>query len=303
MDLDLFSDLSTPAFSIIPPPDFTVGHFKPIRIAFPYSQEAHRFSLGCSIELESYWDQYITPLASLPSHHSLDYFSKRHQRERIADLKGQLGNLSEDEVRKKKIEANPYTMLKEPPNEYRYRGVCRMANMMKMFPELLDKNFALLNYQFLVLGDQGGFSEFIVNQYLNKYFEEPIGYALYPKVLFKVPGVTMCPEGDINFSTISGFCSEIEENNGESPLMLIINDLSWKEQDHNQEEKYMTQYLAYSLYMAAKLLARGGNLIVKLYNTHLPSTIELIYTISSLFSQISLIKPLNSAPHSSVTSN
>lgn len=300
MDLDIFADLSAPAFSKVPPPDFTVGRNKPLRIAFPYSQEAHRFALNSSVQLENSWEQYSTTLANLTSQYFLDYFSKRHQRERIADLKGQLAAVSQDEVKKKKIEANPYTMLKEPPSEFKYRGVCRMANLMKLFPELLEKNFALLNYQFLVLGDQGGFSEYIVNQYLNNYFEEPIGYALFPKVLFKVPGVTLCEKGDINFSTISEFSSEIEENNGESPLMLIISDLSWKEEDSNLEEKYMTQYLAYSLYMAAKLLARGGNLIVKLYNTYHPTTIELIYTISSMFSQISLIKPLNSAPHSSV---
>lgn len=300
MDFDIFSEINTPAFSKIPPPDFTVGRSKPLRIAFPYSQEAHSFSLNGSVQLENAWEQYATTLSNLTSQHFLDYFSKRHQRERVADLKGQLGSVNQEEVKKKKIEANPYTLLKEPPNEYKYRGVCRMANLMKLFPILLEKNFSLLNYQFLVLGDQGGFSEFIVNQYQNKYFEDPIGYALFPKVLFKVPGVTLCEKGDINFQTISEFSSEIEENEGESPLMLIISDLSWKEEDSDLEEKYMTQYLAYSLYMAAKLLARGGNLIVKLYNTYHPTTIELIYTISSIFSQISLIKPLNSAPHSSV---
>ena len=62
----------------------------------------------------------------------------------------------------------------------------------------------------------------------------------------------------------------------------------------------MKLYLGYSLYLSIKLLARGGNLIVKLYNTYHPATIEMIYLISSMFTSISLIKLLSSPPHSSV---
>ena len=67
------------------------------------------------------------------------------------------------------------------------------------------------------------------------------------------------------------------------------------------EEKYMKLYFVYSIYLAVKLLARGGNIIIKLYNTYHPATIELIYMISNLFNTISVIKLLSSPPHSAVT--
>ena len=175
-----------------------------------------------------------------------------------------------------------------------------MANILKLFPEILEKNFMLTNYQFLVLGDQGGFSEFIVNQYISKYFEEPVGFALFPKILFKVSGVSLYPDGEIAFATIKKVAEDIEANEGESPLMLVVNELSWKESDSDLEEKYMNLYLTYSIYLSVKLLAKGGNLVVKLYNTYQPATVELIYIVSSLFRSVSLFKPLNSAPHSAV---
>jgi hypothetical protein len=298
---DVFDDNSTPSFSTVPCPDFTNQSAKSVRIAFPYTQEAKRFSFTGSIELESALEDFITPLQALPSQHFFDYFSKRYQRERIHDLLGQIFCYPIDEVKRKKVEANPYTLLKSPPPAFNYKGICRMANILKLFPEILEKNFMMPNYEFLVLGDQGGFSEFIVNSYVNKYYEEPLGHSLFPKVLFKVPGVTLYPEGDISFQSIKKVSNEILENQGESPLMLIISDLSWKESDADLEEKYMNLYLSYSIFLSVKLLAKGGNLVQKLYNTSHPATIELIYLASSLFTSISLFKPLNSSPHSSVT--
>ena len=298
---DIFETDATPAFSTVPRPDFTSQHFKSIRISFPYTQEAKRFSLSGEVDLRSTLEDYITPLQCKPSQHFFDYFSKRYQRERIQDLTNQIYTYPIEDIKRKKLDANPYTMLKMPIPGYIYKGICRMANILKLFPEILEKNFMLPNYQFLVLGDQGGFSEFIVNQYISKYFEEPAGFALFPKILFKVSGVNLYPDGEIAFATIKKVAEDIEGNEGESPLMLVVNELSWKESDSDLEEKYMNLYLTYSIYLSVKLLAKGGNLVVKLYNTYQPATVELIYIVSSLFRSVSLFKPLNSAPHSAVS--
>ena len=191
-------------------------------------------------------------------------------------------------------------MLKQIPNEYRYPGITRIANIIKLFPGIIEKNFSIPTYQFLILGDKGGYSEYIYNYYQTEMFEEPSGFVLFHRSNFQIKGLNTFTEGDINFETIQGISNNILLESGEPSLMLIISELSWKEKDCNLEEKYMKLYLGYSLYLSIKLLARGGNLIVKLYNTYHPATIEMIYLISSMFTSISLIKLLSSPPHSSV---
>lgn len=298
--MDVFETIVEP-FSKIPAPDFNTTHIKPVRVLFPYSQEAKRFSLPEScIELESTWDNYEIPIHDLPSVNSLDLFSKRHLREKISALNLQIKQYESDDITKRKREANPYTLLKKPIQKFKNQGVTRMANLVKLFPELIEKNFMLTEFKFLTLADKGGYSEYIVDQYRSKFFEDPIGYSLFPKAAFKVDSVSLRTEGDINFTTIQAFAEDMASQDLDPSFMLIYNDLSWKEFDHNLEEKYMKLYLAYSIFLSVKLLARGGNMIIKLYNTSHPATIELIYMIASIFKSISLVKLISSSPHSSV---
>lgn len=298
--MDVFETIVEP-FSKIPAPDFNTTHIKPVRVLFPYSQDAKKFSLPENfIELESSWDNYKIPIHDLPSVNSLDLFSKRHLREKISALNLQIKQYESDDITKKKREANPYTLLKKPIAKFKNQGVTRMANLVKLFPELIEKNFMLSEFKFLTLADKGGYSEYIVDQYRSKFFEDPIGYSLFPKAAFKVDSVSLRTEGDINFTTIQAFAEDMALQDPDPSFMLIYNDLSWKELDQNLEEKYMKLYLAYSIFLSVKLLARGGNMIIKLYNTSHPATIELIYMIASIFKSISLVKLISSSPHSSV---
>jgi hypothetical protein len=300
--MDLFEDIDEVLeYSDIPAPDFNASSFKSIRMALPYSQEAKKFTLlDRSIELEPNWDNYIISLSQPPSPHFTDYFSKRHLREKISALMLQINQNSPSDISDKKKEANPYSLLKSNTKEFKYPGISRMANIIKLFPELIEKNYAIPVYQFLTLGDKGGLSEYIVHQYQSQFLEELSGWALFPRSNFKVDSVTNKNEGEINFETIQNFAESLLKETPDPSLMLIISELSWKEKDSVLEEKYMKLYLSYSLYLSVRLLARGGNVIIKLYNTSQPATIEMIYIISSLFTSISLIKPISSPPHSPV---
>ena len=301
---ELFEDDDTIIYSQTPAPDFTTNVLKPTRISFPYSQEAKKLTLsGSSLDLESTWDDYIVFLDHRVDLHFADYFSKRHLREKISAFTLQINQNDKSDIEKRKKDANPYSYLKHVPQGFKYPGVPRMANIIKLFPELIDRNFSIPVYQFLTLGDKGGFSEYIIDQYQKLSLEEISGWALFPRSNFKIDELKIVTEGEINFETIQNFSEGLLAETGEPSLMLILNDLSWKEKDSNLEEKYMKLYLAYSIYLSVKLLARGGNLIVKLYNTCHPATIEMIYFVASLFNSVSLIKPLSFPPHSSVFYN
>ena len=301
--MDLFEeDNETLSFSVVPAPDFNNKTFKPGRLVLAHSQESKKFScVDKGFELEKNWDNYIINLNEPPSSHFSDYFSKRHLREKISTLLLQINQHSSDEIQKRKKDANPYSLLKQVPSDFKYPGVTRMANILKLFPEILEKNYVIPVYQYLTLGDKGGYSEYIVHKYQDQYLEELKGWALFPRSNFKVDGVVNQSEGEINFETIQNFCENLLQETQEASLMLIVNDLSWKENDPMIEEKYMKLYFVYSIYLAVKLLARGGNIIIKLYNTYHPATIELIYMISNLFNTVSVIKLLSSPPHSAVT--
>lgn len=299
--MELFEDDETLVFSTIDAPEFNSRIFKPARVAFPYSQEAKKFILvDGAIDLEKSWDDYIIPLQDLPSPHFTDFFSKRHLREKISTLKLQIFQNDPADVKKRKKDANPYSRLKHVPHEFKYQGIPRMANLLKLYPEIIEKNYVISEYQFLTLGDKGGYSEYIVNQYQKQYLENLSGWALFPKTNFKIEEVQNRTESEINFETIEKFADEVLAFTTEPSLMLIFSDLAWKEKDSNLEEKYMKLYLGYSIYLSVKLLARGGNLVVKLSNTSHPATIEMIYIVASMFNSISLIKLLSSSPHSSV---
>ena len=60
----------------------------------------------------------------------------------------------------------------------------------------------------------------------------------------------------------------------------------------------MKMNIIYTYYLATRLLAKGGTLLLKLYQTHHPATIGLLYLLYNDFDEISLVKPYSVAQQS-----
>jgi hypothetical protein len=80
-------------------------------------------------------------------------------------------------------------------------------------------------------------------------------------------------------------------------LLLIASKKIPYQNELNQELEYIKYFIVY-LIIALKVLNRGGTLILRTYDNHLPITCTLIFLLHMHFEQVTIIKPLSSNLHS-----
>jgi hypothetical protein len=64
----------------------------------------------------------------------------------------------------------------------------------------------------------------------------------------------------------------------------------------NQELKYK-KFLLLNTILALSVLSKGGNFVIKLYDTYTHFTISILYILNNYFSQLTIVKPFSTRPH------
>ncbi|MDR3548320.1 MAG: hypothetical protein P4M11_08680 [Candidatus Pacebacteria bacterium] len=86
---------------------------------------------------------------------------------------------------------------------------------------------------------------------------------------------------------------------GQEVLLLVGSKKVRFENELNQELECMKYMLVYVI-MALKLLSKGGSLVLRTYDNHIPFTCSMLLILYKNFEQITIIKPLSSNLHSAV---
>ena len=192
---------------------------------------------------------------------------------------------------------------------------------------LFDKN--LIKYDNLydgipifIVGDNGGFTDYILYYTINKKGYFPTIYVIPEKnntiktakfrreIKDKVNEHVeildeFCQESKdldeytfISVDFINNIVKKINDNtNGYMINLYIARKVIKFEPDSSQEIKYKT-FLLINILLAFKMLNPGGNFIIKLYDTFSPFTIGLIYIVFKNFENVSIFKPVSTRQYS-----
>eukprot|EP00826_Nyctotherus_ovalis_P043954 TRINITY_DN4697_c0_g2_i5.p1 TRINITY_DN4697_c0_g2~~TRINITY_DN4697_c0_g2_i5.p1 ORF type:complete len:274 (+),score=112.12 TRINITY_DN4697_c0_g2_i5:1080-1901(+) len=97
---------------------------------------------------------------------------------------------------------------------------------------------------------------------------------------------------------IEKLCEFAKEALNEEEILVVIGSKKVVfENELNQELDFIKYFLVYII-IAFKLLNKGGSLVLRTYDHHLPFTCQLLYLLCKKFEQITIIKPLTSNLHS-----
>jgi len=257
------------------------------------------------------------------SSNTYDMYSKNHLRSTLIE---QIKNLDwknkESEIQDAKKVTNAYEDIHE--KFFNKRQSLQLANINYLFEkELIKYNSIFEGFPALIVGDNGGFADFIL------YYTIKIGS--YNPTIFVIP------EKKNSIKDIK-YRKEIQEKAGEHVNILnefygenrdidenskisvdFINNIAKKifektevnmvdlfiarkvikfNPEYSQEIKY-EKFLLINTLLAFKCLSHGGNFIIKLYDTFTPFTIGLIYMIFKNFESVTIFKPVTTRQYSS----
>ena len=98
--------------------------------------------------------------------------------------------------------------------------------------------------------------------------------------------------------TIEKFCDFVKSTLDNLEILLMVASRKIRfENELNQETEYMKYLLVY-LIIAFKLLNKGGSLVLRTYDHHIPFTCTMLFLLYRHFDQVTIIKPLSSNLHS-----
>jgi hypothetical protein len=171
----------------------------------------------------------------------------------------------------------------------------------------------------VVLGDDGGYSEYILWNYFEKstkakcitLAEAGIKYIdpkEYNKEIIKVEEslINIKPilaEMDNTLTcytkeSIEKFCELAKELLTEEEILVIVGSKKVPfENELNQELEFVKYFLVYII-IGFKLLNKGGSLVLRTYDHHTPFTCQLVFLLCKKFEKVTIIKPLASNLHS-----
>ena len=254
---------------------------------------------------------------------SYDMYSKNHLRNTLAQ---EIQNLDwknkENEIQSAKKETNAYEDIKE--HFFEKKTSYQLANINYLFDKELikyDSNYE--GFPCLIVGDNGGFTDFILYQSIKVGGYNPTIFVI-PEKNNSIKDIEYRKEVkekvEENVNILYDFYEEnkdIDENSGISVNFLnniykIISDKTQENMvnlyiarkviefnpDYSQEIKYK-KFLLINTLLAFKCLSYGGNFIIKLYDTFTPFTIGLIYLIFKNFESVSIFKPVTTRQYSS----
>ena len=254
---------------------------------------------------------------------SFDMYSKNHLRNTLVQ---EIQNLDwknkESEIQSAKKETNAYEDIIE--KAFDKKTSYQLANINYLFDKELikyDSNYE--GFPVLTVGDNGGFTDYILYQAIKTGGYNPTIFAIPEKnncikdikfrkevkekveedvtILydFYEEGKDIDENSELSVNFLNNIFKMISEKTQENMVNLYIaRKVIEFNPDYSQEIKYK-KFLLINTLLAFKCLSYGGNFVIKLYDTFTPFTIGLIYIIFKNFESVSIFKPVTTRQYSS----
>jgi hypothetical protein len=257
------------------------------------------------------------------SSNSYDIYSKNHLRNTLIE---QIKNLDwknrESEINSAKKETNAFEDIQE--NFFSKKQACQLANINYLFDkELIKQDIIFQGFPVLAVGDNGGFTDYILYYTIYKNHYNPTIFVI-PEKNNSIKDIKYRKEiiekAEEHVNILSEFFEENKDIDENSKISVdFINDIAKKisektdgdmvnlyiarkvinfDPDSSQEIKYK-KFLLINTLLAFKCLAREGNFVIKLYDTFTNFTIGLIYFIFKNFESVTIFKPVSTRQYSS----
>lgn len=251
-----------------------------------------------------------------------DTFSKNHLRNTLIEQIKKLDWVNQRlKINEAKKETNAYEDIYEKFFD-KNQGY-QMANINYLFDKNLITHDNLYNgIPVFIVGDNGGFTDYILYYTINKKGYFPTIFVIPEKNNFiknakfrreikdKVnehveifdefyqEGKDLDENSEISVDFINNIITKInEKTNGYMVNLYIARKVIKFDPDESQEIK-CKKFLLINILLAFKMLNPGGNFIIKLYDTFSPFTIGLIYIIFKNFENVSIFKPVSTRQYS-----
>ena len=257
------------------------------------------------------------------SSNSYDMYSKNHLRDTLLQ---QIKNINwknlKQEITDAKKETNAYEEMHE--KFFEKRQSLQLANINYLFEKELIKYDSIYDgFPALIVGDNGGFTDFILYYTISQEGYNPTVFVI-PEKNNSIKNMKYRKEINENAEKHVNILNEFYEENKDidentNISVDFIKNISKKvsaqtegnmvdlfiarkvidfNPDYSQEIQYKKFFLINTL-LAFKCLAKDGNFIIKLYDTFTHFTIGLIYLIFKNFERVSIFKPVSTRQYSS----
>ena len=257
------------------------------------------------------------------SSNSYDMYSKNHLRDTLLQ---QIKNINWKNLKQEIIDAKKETNAYEEIHEkfFEKRQSLQLANINYLFEKELIKYDSIYDgFPALIVGDNGGFTDFILYYTISQEGYNPTVFVI-PEKNNSIKNMKYRKEINENAEKHVNILNEFYEENKDidentNISVDFIKNISKKvsaqtegnmvdlfiarkvidfNPDYSQEIQYKKFFLINTL-LAFKCLAKDGNFIIKLYDTFTHFTIGLIYLIFKNFERVSIFKPVSTRQYSS----
>lgn len=256
------------------------------------------------------------------SSNNYDTFSKNHLRNTLIEQINKIEWYNqESQINNAKKATNAYEDIKEI--FFDKKTAYQLANINYLFnKKLIEKDNIYEGIPVFVVGDNGGFTDFILyytifkGGYMPKIFIIPeknnyIKSAKFRKEIvdkkddqieileeFFQENKDLDENTNLSVDLINNIATTIKKHNNDDPVNLYIARKVIKFDPKSSQEIKYKKFLLINILLALKILAKDGNFIIKLYDTFTPFTIGLIYIIFKNFESVSIFKPVSTRQYS-----
>ena len=256
------------------------------------------------------------------SSNNYDIFSKNHLRNTLIEQIKKIDWINKGiRINDAKRETNAYEEIYE---KYFYKNQsCQLANINYLFDKKLIEFDNFFNgIPVFIVGDNGGFTDFIMYYTIEKMAYSPTIFVIPEKTneIKKTKFRNQIKEKinehveilnefyqenkdfDENTNLSNEFLNNIaktisDKTDGYKVNLYIARKVIKFNPESSQEIRYK-KFLLVNTLLAFKILNNGGHFIIKLYDTFTPFTIGIIYMIFKNFENISIFKPVSTRQYS-----
>ena len=291
-------------------------------ISIENNEENEKFLLPDAEDIIEYYQitkSYIFDYSS----NNYDSFSKPHQREilkyyiNLIDIDKNIFSIEES-----KKKTNAYEDCYE--TYFKKHSAYKLANLNYIFHKELIKKDLLVDYtSFFIVGDNGGFTDYIrwythekleissnifvipdknnevsKNENLRKIFpKENIENNIFILNDFIQKNKNIDEYTNLNSNFLKKISDYIKDKTENGINLFIAKKFIKPTTKENQELKYKLFFLT-NIILCLSTLNKTGNFIIKLYDSFTPFTICLIFLLYNSFQKITIIKPFSTRPYS-----
>ena len=291
-------------------------------ISIENNEENEKFLLPDAEDIIEYYQitkSYIFDYSS----NIYDSFSKPHQRE---ILKYYINLIDIDKnyfsIEEAKKKTNAYEDCYE--NYFKKHSAYKLANLNYIFHKELIKKDLLVDYtSFFIVGDNGGFTDYIrwythekleissnifvipdknnevsKNENLRKIFpKENIENNIFILNEFLQKNKNIDEYTNLNSDFLKKISDYIKDKTENGINLYIAKKFVKHTTKENEELKYKLFFLI-NIILSLSTLNKTGNFIIKLYDSFTPFTICLIFLLYNSFQKITIVKPFSTRPYS-----